>query len=51
MHKVPNPIILKYIPDLLDPMFLFLTDDKHEIYVRCQRELLVIYLFFFEPSG
>ena len=39
--KVPNPIILKYIPDLLDPMFLFLTDDKHEIYVRCQRELLV----------
>ena len=41
MHKVPNPIILKYIPDLLDPMFLFLTDDKHEIYVRCQRELLV----------
>ena len=46
MHKVPNPIILKYIPDLLDPMFLFLTDDKHEIYVRCQRELLVIFLKF-----
>ena len=41
MHKVPNPIILKYLPDLLDPMFLFLTDEKHEIYVRCQRELLV----------
>jgi len=41
MHKVPNPIILKYIPDLLDPMFLFLTDEKHEIYVRCQRELMV----------
>jgi vacuole morphology and inheritance protein 14 len=47
MHKVPNPIILKYIPDLLDPMFLFLTDDKHEIYVRCQRELLVIYFYYF----
>ena len=41
MHKVPNPIILKYLPDLLDPMFLFLSDEKHEIYVRCQRELLV----------
>ena len=41
MHKVPNPTILKYLPDLLDPMFLFLMDEKHEIYVRCQRELLV----------
>ena len=39
MHKVPNPTIVSHLPELIDPLFLFLTDAKPEIYVRCQREL------------
>ena len=41
MHKVPNPRIVHHIPDIIDPLFRFLRDPRHEIYSRTQRELLV----------
>jgi hypothetical protein len=39
MHKVPNSTIVTHLPEIIDPMFLILTDLRPEIYVRCQREL------------
>ena len=39
MHKVPNPTVVKFLPELIDPLFRFLMDPRPEIYVRCQREL------------
>ena len=39
MHKVPSPTITKHLPEIIDPLFTFLTDSRSEIYVRCQTEL------------
>ena len=37
--QVPNPTITKHLPEIIDPLFKFLTDSRSEIYVRCQTEL------------
>ncbi len=39
MHKVPNSTIVDHLPDILDPLLLIVTDERSEIYCRCQKEL------------